>query len=146
MAATKTLSDIINRNDRFDINKISFYQLTGDGSLVIQASTLFDTYYRYVVPYIGTYSVTTAQKRYYKTKPHLLSADIYGTPDLAWLIMKLNDKDCPSRFYLLDHVRLIPMNQLEDVYEIIVTKASKRLNANWSKYLNMVGKDVEESK
>lgn len=145
MAVIKTLDDIINRNDRYDINKITFYQLSGDGSMVIQMSTLFDIYYRYIIPYIGVFSVTDAQKRYYKTKPHLLSADIYGTPDLAWMLMKLNNKESPSRFYLLDHVRLIPMSQLEVVYDTLVTKAAGRLNANWNKYLRMVGKEVEES-
>ena len=147
MAATviKTLDDIVNRDNRYDINNISFYQLSGDGRLVIQMTTMFDIYYRYIMPYVGEYSVSKEQKKYYRCKPHLLSSDIYGVPDLVWMLLKLNNRECPSRFYLKDTVRLIPANQLERVYDTIVTKAGDRMAANHNKYLRMVGKEVEES-
>lgn len=147
MAATviKTLDDIMERDNRYDVNKITFYQLSGDGSMVIQLTTLFDIYYRYIMPYVGEYRVTPEQRKYYRCKPHLLSSDIYGVPDLAWMILKLNNRECPSRFYLKETIRLIPETQLESVYDTIVTKAGNRLSANWNKYLRMIGKDVEES-
>ena len=45
MAVTKTLDDIINRQDRYDLNKITFYTVTDDQSLVIQDTDLYTIYH-----------------------------------------------------------------------------------------------------
>lgn len=133
----KTLQDIINISDRFDINKITFFTTTEDGSIIVPDTNLFEIYRRYINPYITSYSVTEAQREYYKYRPYLLSKDIYGTPELGWLILMLNDQECASKFRLKSSVRLIPANVLEQVYDTIVTKSSDKLNQNWNTYLPM---------
>lgn len=145
MAVIKTLDDIVNRDNRYDLNKVSFYRLTEDGTMVILNTTTFDMYYRYVMPYVAEYQVNKTQKIYYRCKPKLLSSDIYGVPDLYWLLMKLNNRECPSRFYLKDTIRLIPANKLEELYDTLVTQANADMTANHNRFLKLVGKELEES-
>lgn len=145
MAVIKTLDDIVNREDQYDVNNMTYYQMSGDGAFVIMGGTLYDTYYRYIIPYVAEYNVTSAQQKYYRSKPHLLSADIYGTPDLAWLIMKLNNRESPSRFYLKQTVRLIPKEHIQTLFSTLYSKAGDRITKNHNKYLKKIGKDVEVS-
>lgn len=134
----KTLDDIINRQDRYDINKITFFTITDDQDLVIPDTNLFTIYRRFINPYIGEYKVTKAQRQYYHRKPYLLSNDVYGTPDLGWLILMLNDMECASKFYIKQTIRLIPGTYLEQLYDTVVTKSTDRLKENWNEYLTQV--------
>ena len=145
MDVMKTLDDIVNRQDPFDVNNISYYQMSADGTLVIMAQTLYDVYYKYIMPQVGEYKVTPAQQKYYRCKPYLLSADIYGTPDLGWFIMKLNNRDCPSKFYLKPTIRIIPRDRVVTLFNTLTTKAGDKLTKNHNKYLKKLGKDVEVS-
>lgn len=134
----KTLDDIINHDDRYDINKIMYYTTTEDGTLVIPDHTVFTIYRRYINPYIKTYTVSKAQRDRYKRRPYILSKDVYGTPFLGWLILTLNDQQCASKFYLKSTIKLIPINYLVDIYDTIVTKASDKLDNNWADYLTLL--------
>lgn len=145
MAVIKTLDEIVNREDQYDINKVTMYHMTGDGSRIIMNETLYDTYRGFIDQYVQEFSVTSAQRRYYRGKPFLLSADIYNTPDLAWLIMKLNNRDCPSRFYLRQTVRLVPVNQIQGLVNTLISRGGDRVEKNHNKYLKRVGRDVEVS-
>lgn len=131
----KTLDDVINYKSRYDLNKVLFFTQTDDETLIIPDTNLFTIYRRYINPYIGTYRVNNAQREYYRRKPYLLSADTYGTPELGWLILMLNDQECASKFYLKTTVKLIPGTYLEELYDTIVTKSNERLENNWNKYL-----------
>lgn len=142
-AVMKTLDDIINRDDRFDVNKITFFTQTDDKTLIIPDKNLFEIYMRYIRGYVGIFRVSEAEQRYYRFRPQLLSLDVYGTPALDWLILMLNDRECPSKFYLKNTVKLIPVEALDNVYDTIVTKSSDKLKANWNIYLRQVGLDAE---
>lgn len=142
-AVMKTLDDIINRDDRFDVNKITFFTQTDDKTLIIPDKNLFEIYMRYIRGYVGIFRVSEAEQRYYRFRPQLLSLDVYGTPALDWLILMLNDRECPSKFYLKNTVKLIPVEALDNVYDTIVTKSSDKLKANWNVYLRQVGLDAE---
>lgn len=131
----KTLSDIINKNDRYDINKITMYTSTDNDSLIIRDTDLFETYMRFIVHYVQTYSVSDYQRTQYRFQPHLLSYDIYGTPELAWLIIALNDQESPSKFRLKTTIKLIPAEYINVVYDTILTRSSDKLEENWAKYL-----------
>lgn len=142
-AVMKTLDDIINRDDRFDVNKITFFTQTDDKTLIIPDKNLFEIYMRYIRGYVGTFGVSEAEQRYYRFRPQLLSLDVYGTPALDWLVLMLNDRECPSKFYLKNTVKLIPVEALNNVYDTIVTKSSDKLKANWNVYLRQIGLDAE---
>lgn len=138
----KTLSDVIRYDNRYDLEKIMFYGTTIDGSLIIPETDLIQIYGRYLAQYIVTYSVDPEYRERYRYKPYALSRDVYGTPALAWLIMRMNDKECASKFYLKNTVRLIPREVLLSVYDTIATKSSDRLSANHVEYLRRLGKRI----
>ena len=138
MAVTKTLDDIINRQDRYDLNKITFYTATDDQSLVIQDTDLYTIYLRFIAPYIGSYKVTPAQRSYYRYKPYLLSADVYGTPELGWMILAMNDRECAPQITLKQYVKLIPTTYLEELYDTVITNSTDKLSRTWTTYLPMV--------
>lgn len=143
MAVIKTLDDIINKNDRFDINKVAFFTITENGGLVILDSNLFNIYMRFINSYIRIYNASDRQREYYRGKPDLLSQDIYGTPELAWLIIKINDQECPSKFRIKSTIRLIPGPALETVYDTVVTRSTEKLMRNWNTYLTQVTSDED---
>lgn len=138
----KTLDDIINREDRYDLKKITFYAQTEDKELIVQDKTLFDIYLPLMQTYVQTHTVLDKERRYYRFRPELLSLDIYGTPSLYWLIMILNDRECPSKFYLKKTIRLIPSSVIAEAYTIITTRSKKNLQSNWSTYLKQVGENI----
>ena len=138
----RDLDSIINADVRYDLNKILFFAKTDDGTLVIPDISLFDMYFAFAKNYIVTYKSTSAQVQFYRYRPHLLSLDVYGTPYLAWMILKLNDRDCPSKFYLKNTVKLIPADALVDAYDVISTKSGARLSANQNRYLSQVGEEI----
>ncbi|MDE6041887.1 MAG: hypothetical protein K2F99_09950, partial [Muribaculaceae bacterium] len=119
----KTLGDIVNREDRYDIKQISFYKRSDDGELITVDKTLLDVYMPLVRSYVVKYAVLDKEREYYKYKPQLLSLDVYGTMSLFWLIMQLNDRECPSKFYLRREIYLIPASVLAKAYTIISTKS-----------------------
>lgn len=131
----KTLSELLARSSRYDLTKVSYLTKTSDDDIIIADTNVFQIYMRYIRNYISTYTVTDEQRRKYRCKPYLLSAEIYGSPDLAWLIMKLNDQESPSKFRLKQTVNIIPVESLQEVYDALVTKSNDKLTANWSKYL-----------
>lgn len=137
-ATYKKLSDILTTNDRYDINKITYFTMTEDETLVIPDTNVIDVYRRYVSPYIQVYKVTEKQREFYRYRPYLLSADIYGTPRLGWLIMMLNDRECASKFTIKSTIKLIPMNLFGQLYDNLVVKSTSKLEANWAKYLTKV--------
>lgn len=132
----KTLSSIINNTSVYNVNKITFYTITEDNSLVIPDTNLFSIYRRYINNYVATYTVTEDQRKYYKYKPDILSRDIYGTPCLDWLILMLNDRECPSKFSIKSTIKLIPYSLLEGLYDTIITKSNERLTDNHDVYLS----------
>lgn len=134
-AVIKTLDDIINKNDRYDLNKITFYTETEGGELIIKDTDLFSKYLRFIWPYVRKYKISDYQRRYYRCRPHLLSFDVYGTPELAWMVIMLNDQECPSKFRPKSTVNLIPVTQLAAIYDTITTRSDEELQSNWNEYL-----------
>ena len=138
MATIKTLDDIINKNDRYDLNKISMYQYAIDDGLIIYSTDVFRLYYRFIRNYVEPYKISQVQRDYYYSKPHLLSQDIYGTPELAWLILRLNDQECPSKFRLKSRVYLIDPTTLSNLYDTVITRSTDKVKENWNEFLPTV--------
>lgn len=138
MATIKTLDDIINKNDRYDINKISMYQYAVDDNLIIYSTDVFRLYYRFIRNYVEPYKISQVQRDYYYGKPHLLSQDIYGTPELVWLILRLNDQECPSKFRLKSRIYLIEPSTLSNLYDTVITRSTDKVKENWNEFLPAV--------
>lgn len=135
MGTIATLDDIINLNERYDITKISYFDRveSEDGnSLIIPSTNLISIYRKYIEQYVNIFELTDRQRRIYKCRPFLLSKTIYDTPNLAWLIMFLNNQECPSKFRLKKYIRLITPANLETIYDSIVTKSQSKIEKNWA--------------
>lgn len=135
----KTLAEILERDDRYDVNKITYFTHTDDEDLIIPDLNLIDKYRRFIAPYIVQYTMTKRERNFYRYRPYQLAYDVYGTPDLGLMIMILNDKECPSKFILRKRISLIPPNRIGELYETITTRSSERLEDNWAEQL----KDME---
>lgn len=130
--SVKTLDDLINFTDRYDPVKISYFSLAGKGddAIAVISTNLFSLYQRYTYQFVKRYKVTDQQRRQFRCRPFLLSTAVYGTPNLAWLIMMLNNQECPSKFKLKQYIDLIPIEALDELYDTIVTRHKKKLDAN----------------
>lgn len=137
----KTLDDILKEQHRYDVNNITFYKFDDTGGLIVPDLTLFDIYYRLIVGYVSSYNTTEENRARYRNKPYLMSQDIYGTPHLGWLIMKLNDRECPSRFTLGRTVRIISPLVLPEVFDMLSNKSSDSLEDNQLRFNSMIGEE-----
>lgn len=130
----KTLDDLIESTDTYDIRNTTYYRLIEN--LLVPATNSYDLYYTGYEQSIGTYSTNYAQRQKYSYNPFILSVDLYGTPSAAWLIMKLNNCECPSKFKVRRYLHLLSASDLQEVAVSIISKSTDRLEANWDEYLN----------
>lgn len=130
----KTLNSIIETPNRFDINKITFFTKTIDGTLIVPDTDVFLKYMKVIENLVTTYKVTEAQRERYRYRPYLLSTDIYGTPELGWLLMRLNGQECASKFRIKKTIRVIPYDSLVQIYDNIVANSYDNLTSNWTEY------------
>ena len=135
MPAYKTLSELLERDDRYDVNKITYFTHTEDGDLIIPDLNLIDKYRKFIAPYVVQYVMNKKERDFYRCRPYQLAYDVYGTPDLGLMIMILNDKECASKFVLKKRISLIPPNRIGELYETITMRSSYRLEDNWTKEL-----------
>lgn len=130
----KTLDDLIEFTDTYDIRNTVYYRQIEN--LLVPATNAYDLYYEGYKDSIETFTTNRDQRVKYSYRPNLLSVDIYGTPSMGWLIMKLNNCECPSKFKVRSRVKLISFTNLQEIAISIISKASNGLEANWAEYLN----------
>lgn len=130
----KTLDDLIEHTDTYDIRNTTYYRLVEN--LLVPAQNAYDVYRTGYETAIRSYTTTYDQRRLYSYRPFRLSTDVYGTPNVAWLIMKLNNCECPSKFKVRSSINMIPIATLQEISVSIISKAENRLEANWNEYLN----------
>ena len=128
----KTLAEILERDDRYDVNKITYFTHTDDNDLIIPDLNLIDKYRRFIAPYVVQYTMNQRERNFYRCRPFQLAYDVYGTPDLGLMIMILNDKECPSKFILKKRISLIPPSRIGELYETLTTRSSDKLEENWA--------------
>ena len=62
MAVYKTLSELLERDDRYDVNKITYFTHTEDESLIIPDLNLIDKYRRFIAPYVVQYVMNKKER------------------------------------------------------------------------------------
>lgn len=62
-----------------------------DEKFVVNISCIFEKYYELMTDYAITVVLTDEEYLRYKYKPRVLSKDLYGTYDLHYLLLKLNN-------------------------------------------------------
>lgn len=130
---SKTLQDIIDYTDVYDIRNVAFYNTVDH--LIVKSTTAFQRFYPYIKEYIAEYRVTKEQREFYRYRPDLLSTDVYGTPMLGWFIMWMNGQECPSKFRIKQTIMLVPPDQIENLFITIKTKNQNALDSNWLEHL-----------
>lgn len=114
----KTLQDVIDYSTLYDIRKYTRVN-TVEGLQVIE-ETLFDIYFKLIEPYVQRVSTLTSHQRY-SYNPKLLARDLYGTPDLDWVLVKLNC-DSMSRFKIEEKINYIHPDDIDTVFELLANK------------------------
>lgn len=130
---SKSLQDLINFTDIYDINNIAF--LSTVDHIVVKSTTGFQKFYPYVKQYLTTYKVTPEQREKYRCRPDLLSTDVYGTPTLDWFIMWMNGQECPSKFKIKQTIILVAPDSIQELFITIKNKNNVQLERNWTEHL-----------
>ena len=105
----KTLQDVIDYETFFDIRK--YCQVKEVATVKFVDETLFDIYYNLLEPYIQRVKILPSHRRF-SYKPKLLAKELYGTPDLDWILIKIN-KMPPASFILRDMINIIQPVDIE---------------------------------
>lgn len=128
MPDIKTLDDIVSYTTQYDIRTVCLLDRTED--IVYIQTHLFDKYRPIVEQFIQEYKVNPKDKDRYNFKPDILSNRIYGTPDLYWLILYLNNIESPSRFKTPRILKLIPKDKIDEIFDILLTKNVRQIEKN----------------
>lgn len=114
----KTLQDLIDYTTLYDVRKYSRI-IDADGVKVIE-ETLLDVYFKLIEPYIQRVRTLNEHKKY-NNNPKWLSTDLYGTPDLDWLLIKINCES-PSRFKIEEKINYIHPDDIDTIFDILASK------------------------
>jgi hypothetical protein len=115
----KTLQDIIDYRTVYSIDKYAEVSKTKGGVSFINRN-IFDEYYGLIKPYIQRVTVLDAHS-IYNCNPALLSRALYDTPDLDWVLLKINNMT-PYTFIVKDKINYIALEDMVDIFDLLVTK------------------------
>ena len=62
-----------------------------DEKFIVNISCVFEKYYELLTDHAVTVTLTNDEYTRYRFKPRMLSKDLYGTYDLHYLLLKLNN-------------------------------------------------------
>jgi len=101
-----------------------------DVKIIINYTSLLDKYYDVVVKNSSIEEFTEEEFMKYIYKPRLLSSDLYGTPELAPLIMSLNNISSVATF-TTPKLRLPTREIFEIINEVMILESNAiKLNTN----------------
>lgn len=116
----KTLDDVINYTTLYDIRK--YAKIKDVNGIKFIDETMFDIYFKLFKPLIQRVSTTVEHKKY-NYNPKLLSRDLYGTPDLDWLLVRINSESS-SRFKIEGKINYIHPDDIDTIFDILASKIS----------------------
>jgi hypothetical protein len=116
----KTLDDLINYSTLYDIRKYS--KIKDINGINVIDETLFDVYYNLFKGLIQRVTTLPEHKKY-NYNPKWLSKDLYGTPDLDWLLLRVNNS-APSRFKTESKINYIHPDDIDTIFDILASKIS----------------------
>jgi hypothetical protein len=116
----KTLEDVVNYSSYYDIRNFADVKEINGYSFIEE--TALNKYLPLILPYVQKVATLDVHKKY-NHRPKLLSKILYGTPDLDWIILYFNGKTA-SRFIVHNTINVIQKDDLEKVFDILVTRMS----------------------
>lgn len=91
-----TIKELINNGKHSTLNtdELSLKTIVTNSlneKFVVNISCVFEKYYELLTDHAVTVTLTNEEYLRYKFKPRMLSKDLYGTYDLHYLLLKLNN-------------------------------------------------------
>ena len=131
-ACTYRLSDFINLkdNDEFTYDKYALYMQSYNVEHIIYSSNnSIYTYLDEMKDRSVIYTFSDEEFRKYQYRPKLLAYDLYGSTELYFIILALNDT-CNIKDFNKRKVRLMFRQDLSDILSQIFNAESNRLYLN----------------
>lgn len=130
ISTTKTITQqiIAGKNLKISNKELQLQQLVkldNRNVLLLNTFTLLSKYRYHIAKYTKTYKMNEVDAQKYRYKPFMLSNDLYGTIELAPLIMSVNHMVSATEFTNLDQgLKLFSSEIIDFLNEIIVKDAT----------------------
>lgn len=141
-AKTHTVQDFIDMksNDNFTYSTMALYmQSIEDKTTIYSSDNVLYTYLEDLKRYAVDYTFNEEEYRKYKYRPKLLAYDIYGSTELYFVILAINDT-CNIKDFKKRKVKLLYKSDLSDLLNQIMETETNRISLN----RKSIGIDEEE--
>jgi len=133
MMANSLISDFVQENNEkeLDIQSVYYKELVhtkNDGVLKILSESILLKYQADLNEIVETVTLTPEEAKKYHYNPHLLSYDLYGTPDYWFLLLDLNGLSSFTEFDI-NPIKVYNSN-LEMVIASILNQEKESINLN----------------
>ena len=118
----QTLTDLVRYGNTSSYSVPTSAYIRRVNDLVLHDKFAYEKYHL-ILKVISKYVVLTDEElNVYKYRPDMISAKIYGTPNLAHLLCYLNN--CAEYEFNKKRIRYIPVDELHDVFNVIMAHES----------------------
>lgn len=131
-AKTHTIEDFIDMksNDNFTYATMALYmQSIVDKTTIYSSDNVLYTYLEDIKSFSIDYTFTEEEYQKYKYRPKLLAYDIYGSTELYFVILAINDT-CNIKDFKKRKIRLLYKSDLSDLLNRIMETETNRLSLN----------------
>ena len=128
---TNTIEDFIRSgsSNKISYDKFSIFEKVD--SLYLITHNVLDDYIRELKQLAKTVNLGDSLDKYIY-KPKLLSYDVYGTPELYFVILALNDM-CDAKQFNKQKIKMLKVDKMEEVLSYIYQSQSHILDLNNTK-------------
>lgn len=126
--ALKTLTEVIENQGTFNIRNVSVFSATDD--MIYIDHTLYTKYSDFVWSIITTVETEVEDRKNYTFRPGLLSNRLYGSTELASLLIMINNCESPSDFKVKKTLNIILPDNLEYFFDSLVAQNQEMLEKN----------------
>lgn len=126
---THNYSEFMNTQNNISslsFSKFSFQEKNGTINFVVK--NILNDYMYELNKLAQVFELSDKEIEKYSYKPKLMCADIYGTTELYYLILKLNNMRGPNEFTNISRIKLIPKTTLYSALAYIYNAESTNIN------------------
>ena len=98
--------------------------------LMMNIKTILSKYRPILKKYVQKYKITGADEKKYEYRPTILSYDLYGTIELAPLILEMNQMTSATQFHNLKNGVYLFKNGIKEILYEIMIKEERELKRN----------------
>lgn len=131
---TSTIEDFIDLSENQEIDYNSLALFTEDitnSTFIYSFESVLNTYLEELKAISVEYTMTDKEYLEYRWRPYKMAQDLYGTTQLYFVILYINDTCNVKDFSLKSKtIKLIPGSRLKELLEMIVSAESNRISLN----------------